>query len=891
MAVPWVEMRVHGVSGTPPESILDFDRVQQVAGDEFGRVFQRIDEKGVRLDDSRDGHVVEAYHWGKFTSGSWSQAIWLLLAPFGIINAAQFTLEPPTSTWSKLCHTMAGAALRFIGVALTGLFVTGTAVITLDLWAWQRIGPNEDTLFHLALALGLLGPVIVLWMCHRLGRSRLVGDRPEPNLLRRILLLPRKGDKVVDGGQVEDFWERDVPSDLIRPGFFGNDGQAPTLRQLHLAAGLFIVAALGFSPNRADGEPSWALVLSEVLLAVTIFVVIAIGDPEKSASVRWEQDQLQGVKDGLHAVARPIADLLFQLSRVAAVGAVLYAALSSSPITDVTPHYPGIDDAASATGAAVVLGLLLLGLANLLLAISERHSVARGVEHKQFAPFAKGFACTLLTSAGVFVGVGYVGAFGLTAAKAFETDDKEIHPPELLSRVVYSWGITAILIVVIGAWGGVRWLATRERFRERARNDFTRDEKGQVPPRWIASIASAMWAARQKTNLVCVLSAFALTGIVLSIATAFELRTQWDDSELRPLPVWLSWLSQSETCETLPVACTDKKLVATGALLWLGTLTLTALAAGLITVGRSAILGEDKRRGVNVLWDVIAFWPRSAHPFVPPAYSHRAVRDLEERVDWNLRQVADDRVASGGVRDGRDVVLCPHSQGSLLAFAALLRMANRTDSVTAARARATAEAEIRADAARTGESKAEVDKRIEAIEIDLQPDPRNLEDIGLLTFGSQLQVLFPRGFPAYVNYPSITWLWDHIGGAWRNLYRDTDPLAGPVLSWNHYDKKKPLTSLRTNATPWVDPPPEPRRPGDPLPPPISHQVIGPEWRLLDPPMPDEPLEQHPLDKLRQHSDYWTDRAWRAALWAVRHAPPPPPPPPAAPVVQPTGQTT
>ena len=33
----YVELRVHGVSGTPPEDILDVDRVRQVAGDEFGR--------------------------------------------------------------------------------------------------------------------------------------------------------------------------------------------------------------------------------------------------------------------------------------------------------------------------------------------------------------------------------------------------------------------------------------------------------------------------------------------------------------------------------------------------------------------------------------------------------------------------------------------------------------------------------------------------------------------------------------------------------------------------------------------------------------------------------------------------------------------------------------
>ena len=40
---------MHGVSGTPPEEMLDIDRVQQVAGDEFGRVFRRADRDGAAI--------------------------------------------------------------------------------------------------------------------------------------------------------------------------------------------------------------------------------------------------------------------------------------------------------------------------------------------------------------------------------------------------------------------------------------------------------------------------------------------------------------------------------------------------------------------------------------------------------------------------------------------------------------------------------------------------------------------------------------------------------------------------------------------------------------------------------------------------------------------------
>jgi hypothetical protein len=84
-----VELRVHGVSGTPPEEMLDIDRVRQVAGDELGRVFERADREGGQL-PGPDDHRTLAYHWGRLTSGSIVQGLWLLLAPFGLVNAAQF---------------------------------------------------------------------------------------------------------------------------------------------------------------------------------------------------------------------------------------------------------------------------------------------------------------------------------------------------------------------------------------------------------------------------------------------------------------------------------------------------------------------------------------------------------------------------------------------------------------------------------------------------------------------------------------------------------------------------------------------------------------------------------------------------------------------------------
>ena len=59
-----IELRVHGVSGTPPEAMLDEPYPRQVAGDDVGRFFRRSEPISVDGFPDRD---VEAYHWGRFT--------------------------------------------------------------------------------------------------------------------------------------------------------------------------------------------------------------------------------------------------------------------------------------------------------------------------------------------------------------------------------------------------------------------------------------------------------------------------------------------------------------------------------------------------------------------------------------------------------------------------------------------------------------------------------------------------------------------------------------------------------------------------------------------------------------------------------------------------------
>ncbi|MGW1895432.1 hypothetical protein ACWCP6_35105 [Streptomyces sp. NPDC002004] len=140
----------------------------------------------------------------------------------------------------------------------------------------------------------------------------------------------------------------------------------------------------------------------------------------------------------------------------------------------------------------------------------------------------------------------------------------------------------------------------------------------------------------------------------------------------------------------------------------------------LVTWGRRAYRDAAARRTIGILWDVGTFWPRAAHPFAPPCYAERAVPDLSWRMATWTR-------ATGG-----RLVISGHSQGSVLAAAAAWQ---------------------------------------------LSPPVRRR--VALLTYGSPLERLYGRWFPAHFGPAALNALHRDVD-CWRNLYRTTDPIGGPV---------------------------------------------------------------------------------------------------------------
>ncbi|MGW0965808.1 hypothetical protein [Streptomyces sp. NPDC002516] len=167
-----------------------------------------------------------------------------------------------------------------------------------------------------------------------------------------------------------------------------------------------------------------------------------------------------------------------------------------------------------------------------------------------------------------------------------------------------------------------------------------------------------------------------------------------------------------------------------------------------VTWGRRAYKDAAARRTIGILWDVGTFWPRAAHPFAPPCYAERAVPDLTWRMATWIR-------ATGG-----RLVLSGHSQGSVLAAAAAWQ---------------------------------------------LEPSVRGR--VALLTYGSPLERLYGRWFPAHFGPAALASLHRDVA-CWRNLYRRTDPIGGPVRlpgdcgpEVDHRPLKDPLAYGRTERQP------------------------------------------------------------------------------------------
>ncbi len=138
-----LELRVHGVHGTSPASMLGLSPgdVAQVAGDRLTGIYRARPGVALPRRTLPPGYAVEAYSWGALTSGvqgafGWlKRVLWLLLLPFALVNLsywARLGLGEATGTarWGA-------RAVRVAGLLLTVFLVLTPCLLAIDMVAWQ----------------------------------------------------------------------------------------------------------------------------------------------------------------------------------------------------------------------------------------------------------------------------------------------------------------------------------------------------------------------------------------------------------------------------------------------------------------------------------------------------------------------------------------------------------------------------------------------------------------------------------------------------------------------------------------------------------------------------------------------------------------------------------
>ncbi|MFD0077275.1 hypothetical protein ACFVIY_33080 [Streptomyces sp. NPDC127166] len=699
-----LELLVHGVGGATPESMLDDPRTVRVTGDRTAAVYRRGEDLDAEEHPERYAArpVPEAYCWSNLTSGDGARALWLLLLPFMVANLAHW-MRPPAQGRPGLVR-LYGVLVRLVALTLTVLLTAAACEVALDLTAWQCAATTACTdayswLGFLSadrggwwsvpgrrLALAALVPtalVGLLWYLSNRTWSAYEAQRP-PTGYDAPVVEPQADTEAADAadpaGPVE------LRPALGRPGFWYGRRLVARLRAAHTAAGfLTVAAALVTATTRHDAGAhglrtvlGWVLQAAVAALAVVVlWVVCRRGRSERRLDLRVERALVSWLP------AASLAVLAFT---------AVHAGWSR----------PGWTSSGTLPGDAVfgaltlVQGGLVVGLGVVALLLQRPRRDPRTALRGLGGPAVAMLACALggVMSGGVAQRVAdwLDGPAGRGSAR--------IGPPVLLSWQASVIPVLLLLLLVPAALLAVRTVLDARRLRAAVEADYdAADEPDPVRTGQIAAGRARASLTDSAPVLVGVVSGATLLLGAASVAGAWASGNVPGRAFDGAHPAIASLASVTQALGSW--------MIGFGFLLF-------------VTWGRRAYRDASARRTIGILWDVGTFWPRAAHPFAPPCYAERAVPDLT----W--------RMSSWTRSTGGRLVISGHSQGSVLAAAAVWQ---------------------------------------------LQPATRSR--VALLTYGSPLERLYGRWFPAYFGPEALRGL-NRTMHCWSNLYRSTDPIGGPV---------------------------------------------------------------------------------------------------------------
>lgn len=755
-----VELRVHGVSGGQAEELLDVEPAMRVGGDRLAGFFRWRREPDT---ETVPGVRREIFAWGNLTSGSASRAFWLLLLPFMLINVAYWMRPGRVDRAPRGAHRVAnnvyGAGVRLLALSLTMLITLAAAGIGMDLVAWQCAAGLGEECVRVHPWLVFLGSPSS--MLSAPGPALVVGAVLPVSVVVVLWRLSRRtaADYEVVSSSVPPRPSEAAP--LSHSGFWRNSETMARLRSAHIAVALGTVAALLLLPalrhdlSAVDSVPRdagpWVVGAALAALLAVVFTASALSVLVPGADPRW------------NARADRICRLLRDTTLFLGLAVAAYT-LWPRPEWAVAGRLPGNGAILNTLFAVQIALVLMMLVAALVLFVSDRaHDGAamRGLAGPATA------ALGALLGGGFSAALVYQGSLLLSGCGSRAAPRADCLP--LSAPTAYSWLQLAFALEAAIALAVVSVLAVELRRNTRVHlPKVTEDYARSVRDRRTWDIAHARAVGRMTEVLPSVLAAFLLPVVALGALALYSALSGHVAADPSLAMTALSGEVRVLAQETV------SGLVSVGSLL--GGAALVALA----WIGRSAYRDRPTRQAIGALWDVGTFWPRVAHPLAPPSYAERAVPQLSARVALMTRE-------------GTDVVLSGHSQGSVLAAATVWQLPNDC-----------------------------------------------LGRIALVTHGSPLDRLYARYFPAYFGPGPFADLHERVS-EWRNLWRVTDAIAGPVRM---RDPSGGQGGLRTVE------------PADPLPDPRSYDALPGEARRPE---------------ILGHSCYTGDPAYSGALWLVLKA--------------------
>ena len=644
-----VELRVHGVSGTPPEALLSCpaEFLEEVAGDNSAGFYRRQPW----IDTATSGppgpwrRVLEAYSWGGLTSGPASRAVWLLFLPFVFVNLAHWMLPPATK--HRFAAAVSVGLLRLIALSFTLTLMLAAAVAVMDVTVWQcmgldycgsGLGPLSSMVSAprgVQVALSAVPLVVVIAILWRLGRedSRAAGRPPDPAVMADEVPL-----------ESATFWSVD-PSVL-------------RLRACHVMVWTAGLGALTVAvPARYGATPAVHTVGIALLAANGVVLAIAV------LTTAWNRATARG-GSGADWLTRPLLWLRW-VSLILLAASLAWVATADVSYPAAPTHFPGLRGA-----IYVLLGtqiVLLLGLfAFTGLSVRVRRAASADNAGAASRPTLGGFTAPVVALIGWLIGGGFSVGVGLwtaqvlgnavlstaeargeivsrastlasdTATFAEKTASLNKEAP-LIVPPPYFWASVAIaLVIVVATIAGlcVWWVISRRARAELAcvLDDYPDTPESDSRAKQVAS--SRAWASL--TDLAApILAGLALFTVAVMLALAAWYL--WGSGGFGSLPTYSPALTTASVFITI------------------------ALVSGLVLLAVQAFRNRQQRRVVAVLWDVITFWPRANHPLTPPCYAERTVPELLDRLQ--VLTAADDS----------RVVLVSHSQGTVIAAATMLQ--------------------------------------------------------------------------------------------------------------------------------------------------------------------------------------------------------------------------